>query len=143
MGDHLFETIKRLTPSLRAFDLEACEGAVISQLRSLPRSPFHIAVDVAISSDPFDAARHFDRFFQSEALRIKITAAYTEMNGTSFGTKARFRQQASQCSWFRTIRPRRIGGLTSRQPLGLVPTSSNENGLIGGQSAVRQSPEGS
>jgi hypothetical protein len=90
MSDHLFETIKRLTPSLRAGDLEACEGAVISQLRSLPRSPFHIAVDVAISNDPFDAARHFDRFFQSEALRIKIAAAYTEMNGFYINPKLWF-----------------------------------------------------
>ncbi len=90
MSDGLFETMNRLAPSLRAGDLDACERAVTEQMQSLPRSPFHVAIDVAISNDPLDAARHFDRFFHSENLRIKIAAAYTEMNGFYINPKLWF-----------------------------------------------------
>lgn len=56
-------------------------GACAEQLRALPESPFHIALELSISNDPADAAAHFDRFFVAESKRIPIAAAYTEMNG--------------------------------------------------------------
>ncbi len=90
MSDSFFEMMNRLTPSLRAGDLDACERAVIAQMQSLPLSPFHIAIDVAISNDPFDAARLFDRFFHFEGLRINIAAAYTELNGFYINPKLWF-----------------------------------------------------
>jgi hypothetical protein len=46
-------------------------------------SPFHIALDLAISNDPAHAAEHFDRFFLVEAQRFKVAAACTEMNDFS------------------------------------------------------------
>jgi hypothetical protein len=49
-------------------------------MKSLPRSPFHIALDLAISNDPAHAAEHFDRFFLAEGQRFKVASAYTEMN---------------------------------------------------------------
>jgi hypothetical protein len=73
--------MKRLTPALKRGDLDACKRGVSEQLRKLPRSPFHIVEKLAISNDPADAARHFDRFLQREAKRIDVAAAYTEMNG--------------------------------------------------------------
>jgi len=90
MSGNLFEMMNHLAPSLRAGDLDACERVVIAEMQSLPSSPFHIAIDVAISNDPFDAARHFDNFFYSEAQRIKIAAAYTEMNGFYINPKLWF-----------------------------------------------------
>jgi hypothetical protein len=71
----------QLTPQLRAGDLAGCESAVSEVLQALPRTPFHIAADVAIANDPADAASHFDRFFRDESKRMGVKAVYTEMNG--------------------------------------------------------------
>lgn len=79
--DLFFETMKRLTPQLRAGDLAGCESAACEALNALPRSPFHIASDLAISNDPADAARHFDDFYRTESGRMIVQAIYTEMNG--------------------------------------------------------------
>lgn len=82
MGIELFfGTMERLTPQLRAGDLAGCEARASAALRALPKSPFHVAADLAISNDPADAARHFDRFFRAEAKRRPVRAVYTEMNG--------------------------------------------------------------
>jgi hypothetical protein len=81
MSNLMFDTEKRLAPALRAGDLEGCERAAGDVLRSLPESPFHLVLALPIANDPSDAARHFDRFFEYEAKRITIKAAYTEMNG--------------------------------------------------------------
>jgi hypothetical protein len=81
MRDLFLETMEHLNPSLREGDLDSCETRVIAQMHSLPRSPFDIAMDLTISNDPAHAATHFDDFFRAEARRIKIAAAYTEMNG--------------------------------------------------------------
>jgi hypothetical protein len=90
MSADFHNTVKALTPLLRAGDLDACERAVISAMQSLPSSPFHIAIDIGISNEPFKAAQHFDRFFQSEAQRIKIVSAYAEMNGFYINPKSWF-----------------------------------------------------
>jgi hypothetical protein len=79
--DLFFQTMERLTPQLRACDLAGCEAGACEALRALPMSPFHIAADLAISNDPGDAARHFDRFYQTESERMSVQAVYTEMNG--------------------------------------------------------------
>jgi hypothetical protein len=80
MSNLRIEIVPRLLPLLRAGDLDACERAIIAQMQSLPHSPFHIALDLAISNDPVHAAEHFDRFFLTEAQRFKVAAASTEMN---------------------------------------------------------------
>ena len=81
MNSFLDEFQDHLVPILRSGDLDACERTVVEQIRSLPRSPFDLSIEVNISNSPADAARHFDRFFQVEAQKIAIAAAYTEMNG--------------------------------------------------------------
>jgi hypothetical protein len=79
--DLFLRTIERLTPQLRAGDLAGCESAAEGALRALQRTPFHIAVDLAITNDPGEAARHFDHFFRTESERMSVKAIYTEMNG--------------------------------------------------------------
>jgi hypothetical protein len=81
MSDILFQTMQQLEPFLRAGELEVCETTIIEKIRQLPRSPFDISLEIEISNDPADAAKHFDDFFDAEARRITISAAYTEMNG--------------------------------------------------------------
>jgi len=79
--DLFFSTMERLTPQLRAGDLQACEVAAIDTLLALTKSPFHIAAGLNITNDPNDIAKHFDRFFRTESARSDVQAAYTEMNG--------------------------------------------------------------
>lgn len=73
--------MKHLMPRLRAGDLAGCESAVADALRKLPRTPFHIAADLAIQNDPAEAAAIFDDFFRAESMRMSVRAVYTEMNG--------------------------------------------------------------
>lgn len=80
MSNLRIEIVLRLLPFLRTGDLDSCERAIIAQMQSIPPSPFHIALDLAISNDPAHAAEHFDRFFLAEGQRFKVAAAYTEMN---------------------------------------------------------------
>jgi hypothetical protein len=47
----------------------------------LPRTPFHIAAELAIANDSAEAAAHFDAFYQTESEQMTIGAVYTEMNG--------------------------------------------------------------
>jgi hypothetical protein len=81
MSRLFFATTELVEPLLRMGDLGAVEQGVAEQMRSLPNSPFHVALDLSISNDPADAARHFDHFFEAESQRFRIAAAYTEMNG--------------------------------------------------------------
>ncbi len=81
MSDIFFELQEQLTPVLRAGDTAQCERTVAERLAALPRSPFHVALDLSITNPPADIAAHFDGFFRQEASRFKIGAAYTEMNG--------------------------------------------------------------
>jgi hypothetical protein len=81
MSDLFFDTMVQLTPALRAGDLVTCERTVIERLKHLPDSPFRIAIDLAISNRPSDAARHFDLFLERERRSMPLAAAYTEMNG--------------------------------------------------------------
>ena len=82
MGNDLFfGTMERLTPQLRAGDLQACEDVAIDTLLGLPKSPFHIAAELNITNDPGDIANHFDQFVLLERDRIDLQSVYTEMNG--------------------------------------------------------------
>src|SRR5262245_35452847 len=76
-----FDLQKQLGPVLRRGDLAKCEQKVSAQLSALPRSPFHIILDLSISTTPESVAAWLDRFFQEESARFAIGAAYTEMNG--------------------------------------------------------------
>jgi hypothetical protein len=81
MSDIFFELQKKLRPVLRSGDTARCERAVAEHLATVPQSPFHIAIDLAITNPPAEIAAHFDKFFRQESSRFTIQAAYTEMNG--------------------------------------------------------------
>jgi hypothetical protein len=81
MSDIFFEIQAELMPVLRSGDTARCERAVSERLVALPQSPFHIALDLAITNSLVDIAAHFDGFFRQEAARFKLGAAYAEMNG--------------------------------------------------------------
>lgn len=64
-------------------DVTRCENRIASTLAALPRSPFHIALALSISTKPEMVADWFDRFFEQQKARFEIGAAYTELNGFS------------------------------------------------------------
>jgi len=81
MSNISFELQKQLSPVLRAGDLPRCERTVAARLAALPHSPFHIILDLAITTEPQAVAGWFDEFFRQQSARFQIGAAYTEMNG--------------------------------------------------------------
>lgn len=92
MSNISFELQVQLAPILRAGDLAKCERIVAARLAALPRSPFHIILDLPITTDPECVAAGFDEFFQEQNARFKIGAAYTEMNGFDINTDLWFCQ---------------------------------------------------
>lgn len=76
-----FQLQDELASVLRAGDTVRCERTVAERLAIIPRSPFHIALDLSITNPLAEVAAHFDGFFRQEAARFPIGAAYTEMNG--------------------------------------------------------------
>ncbi len=76
----ILELQKQLLPVLRRGDLAQCERTVTAQLAALPRSPFHIILDLSITTEPEAVAAWFDGFFLQQGAHFKIGAAYTEMN---------------------------------------------------------------
>lgn len=87
-----FELQNQLMPNLRAGDLLQCERIVSARLASLPRSPFHIILDLTITTDPKALAAGFDELFKQQGARFKLEAAYTELNGFDFNTDLWFGQ---------------------------------------------------
>jgi hypothetical protein len=81
MSNISFELQKQLSPVLRTGDLPQCERTVAARLAAIPHSPFHIILDLPITTDPEAVAGWFDKFFRQQSARFKIGAAYTEMNG--------------------------------------------------------------
>src|SRR5262245_50885156 len=92
MSDIIFELQDQLAPILRAGNLPQCERTVAARLAALPRSPFHIVLDLSITSDPKEIAAGFDEFFQQMSESFTIGAAYTEMNGFDINTDLWFCQ---------------------------------------------------
>src|SRR5688572_23146848 len=87
MSDISFELRDQLLPILRAGDVAQCERITAARLAAMPRSPFHIILDLAITTHVEGFAAVFDKFFQREGARFKIAAAYTEMNAFDINTK--------------------------------------------------------
>jgi len=81
MLELFFALVEQLDPVLRKGDLAKCEATIISQLQSLPPSPFHIILDLNITNSPEQVAAHFDNFIEREEKRFTVKAVYTEMNG--------------------------------------------------------------
>ncbi|EEF61549.1 hypothetical protein Cflav_PD4227 [Pedosphaera parvula Ellin514] len=77
---------RQLSATLLTGDLATCQRAVSEELKALPRSPFHIVLDLNITTDAEAFAEFFDNFFRQVANRFPIGAAYTEMNGFCINT---------------------------------------------------------
>lgn len=92
MSNISFELQDQLAPILRSGDLAQCERIVSARLAALPVSPFHIILDLPITTDAEGLAAGFDEFFQQQGARFKIEAAYTEMNGFDINTDLWFCQ---------------------------------------------------
>ena len=82
-----FELQEQLNPVLRAGDIGQCERTVAKRLGELPPSPFHAVLDLSISNPPQEVAAFFDRFCLKEEGRVKMAAAYAEMNGFDINPK--------------------------------------------------------
>jgi hypothetical protein len=81
MSQLFFDLQRELEPTLRAGELRHCDRRIAEALRSLPNSPFHIALDLHFTNRPEAVAREFDAFFRREQDGFPIAAAYTETNG--------------------------------------------------------------
>jgi hypothetical protein len=92
MSNISFELQDQLTPILRAGDLAQCERTVARRLAALPCSPFHIILELSITTDPKELAAGFDEFFQQVSASFTVGAAYTEMNGFDINTDLWFCQ---------------------------------------------------
>ncbi|MDR3455813.1 MAG: hypothetical protein P4N60_00085 [Verrucomicrobiae bacterium] len=84
MGRISIELQKQLSPLLRAGDLAQCERIVSDRLAALPKSPFHVILNLSITNDAVDVGNWFDDFIRKESKRFKVAAVYTEMNGFCF-----------------------------------------------------------
>ncbi len=92
MSNISFELQDQLAPVLRAGDLAQCQRVVSGRLAQLPGSPFHIILNLRITTDPRSVAAGFDEFFQQVGASFRIGAAYTEMNGFDINTDLWFCQ---------------------------------------------------
>jgi hypothetical protein len=77
----ILEYAKPLLPILRSGDLEQCERLISEKLAGLPRSPFHIVLDLSIETDPEAVGEWLDNFIRIQTERFTIKAVYVEMNG--------------------------------------------------------------
>lgn len=81
MSDVFFDLQEQLRPALRAGDTAQCQRVIGERLAGLPSSPFHVALDLAITNPVSAVAAHLDGFLKREAARFEVGAAYVEMNG--------------------------------------------------------------
>jgi hypothetical protein len=81
MGNISFELQEQLSQLLKAGDLAQCDRIVSARLAALPKSPFHIILDLSITTDAGAVGDWFDNFIKKECERFKVDAIYTEMNG--------------------------------------------------------------
>lgn len=75
-----------MTPNAIRGDIGKCAEVATTAMKSLPDSPFHIALDLDITNDARSVAQHFDTFIRKERDRIAVQAVYTEMNGFYINT---------------------------------------------------------
>lgn len=83
MSELFFELQEKLAPAIRRGDVDVCERAAAKVLRGLKKTPFHVVLDMEITSDSLQAAKHFDDFLAKVSKKMSVAAAYTEMNGFS------------------------------------------------------------
>ncbi len=120
---------------LAAGDAAAAERIMVAHLRSRPRTPFHVAMDLPITNAPRDIAAYVDEGIAGALSYLRefdpepaFGAAYVEMNGFPENPDSWFfdfyaiaeRGPSDQTSWlgdffFSTDRPMVITGLEPLQ----------------------------
>lgn len=81
MSNLFFELQDKAHADLLLGNIAACESIFEEAMRSLPDSPFHIALSLAFANPPEDVGNYFDAIFEAESKKYSIGAAYTETNG--------------------------------------------------------------
>ncbi len=81
-----FEIANQIEPDLRKGDTETCINRVVEELKKLPETPFHDAINFKFSNKPDNIADFMRKFIEKEKERIDIKAIYTEMNGFDINT---------------------------------------------------------
>ena len=76
-----FELAEQIEPDMRKGDIDACMKRVAEELKKLPETPFHHAVNFRFSNKPQDIADFIADFIRKEKQRIDIKAVYAETNG--------------------------------------------------------------
>lgn len=72
---------EELTPHLRAGELDYCIQRVSSVLYTMPRSPYHLVLDLDFTNEPMNVAAYFDHFVVHDVKDSNLKALYTETNG--------------------------------------------------------------
>lgn len=84
----LIELIDELPPACQKGEIPLTIERITAELRALPKSPFHAALDLGFTNPPEKVARHVDKFIQLQ--EDEVAAVYAEMNGFDINTDAWF-----------------------------------------------------
>ncbi|NLG27974.1 MAG: hypothetical protein GX557_08690 [Chloroflexi bacterium] len=76
-----FAVADEATPALRRGDLDTCRAIVTAALEKMPRTPYHLVMDVEFTNPPLEVARYCDAFSESARKELDVKAIYGEMNG--------------------------------------------------------------
>jgi hypothetical protein len=76
-----FDVAAELLPFVQKGDTSTAIARASAHLSAMPKSPFHIVMDVDFTNSPVDVASKFDAFIREQQLRFDVRAVYTETNG--------------------------------------------------------------
>lgn len=76
-----WDTSKQITTALRKGDLDRCKKVVSDYLKKLPKSPFHLILDLEFSNPSKNIAKVFEKFIDENSKKYVVKAIYTETNG--------------------------------------------------------------
>lgn len=84
-----WELEKELTPKLQSSDLDYCAEHVSNKIKSYPKSPFHLILDLSFTNEIVDVAKFFQKFVDDTRPK-ELKAIYTETNGFSINPECWF-----------------------------------------------------
>ena len=74
-----FDLERELETRARTGETDFCANRVTEIMRSLPKGPFHLVLDLDFTNPPEAIGKHFDAFLETQA--FAPAAVYTETNG--------------------------------------------------------------
>lgn len=74
-----FDLAEKLSPIVRAGDTQTAITHISEQLAKIPKSPFHLVLDLEFTNEPAFIARHLERFVAQSSNELKVI--YGEANG--------------------------------------------------------------